>query len=285
MRNLQHSEFENLRARAQYLGFLRSPHWISSGEDFDNFIVADDEGIEDSKLLIPIKHLKLGHLAEHFFMIWLQGQERYQKIAAHLQVMGQGTTLGEIDYLLYEKIQDRYLHVELAFKFYLFDPQVEGSYESKWIGPNRRDSLALKLDKLRDKQFPMLFRKETTDVMKSMKCDPKRFNQELCLKARFFVPENYDISLLEPNYRLLVAGKWIHYNAFTQEKYGSATFCIPDKNDWLIDPDQDVNFALFDWENFHAISSKLKTLTEGKRSPLCFMKTPTGCSRLFIVWW
>jgi hypothetical protein len=49
--------------------------------------------------------------------------------------------------------------MELAYKFYLFDPSISSEPINNWIGPNRNDSLQEKLEKLKTKQFPLLYHK------------------------------------------------------------------------------------------------------------------------------
>ena len=41
------------------------------------------------------------------------------------------------------------IHMELAYKFYLFDPNISSESINNWIGPNRNDSLNEKLEKLK----------------------------------------------------------------------------------------------------------------------------------------
>ena len=53
------------------------------------------------------------------------------------------------------------IHLEVSYKFYLYDENLGKLESEKWIGPNKRDSLVQKTAKLKSKQLPILFHKET----------------------------------------------------------------------------------------------------------------------------
>ena len=57
-----------------------------------------------------------------------------------------GRTLGEWDFLLRDREEDRWVHVELACKFYL---QVGGARGNRWLGVNPADTLEARLESLR----------------------------------------------------------------------------------------------------------------------------------------
>ena len=45
------------------------------------------------------------------------------------------------------------IHLEIVYKFYLYDNTIGTSEIDHWIGPNRNDSLREKLEKLKSKRF------------------------------------------------------------------------------------------------------------------------------------
>ena len=121
----------------------------------------------------------LGKQAEYCFTHALNQSNRYQVIASTLQIQGEVATLGEIDYLIYDRKKEQVCHIELACKFYLYDPTFK-TQEARWIGPNRKDTLADKLRKLKQKQFPMLFASETEQVLMSLGITADSVVQQLC---------------------------------------------------------------------------------------------------------
>ena len=54
-------------------------------------------------------------------------------------------TIGEIDCLI--EYLNKYIHLEIVYKFYLYDEHINTGELDHWIGPNRKDSLVFKLNK------------------------------------------------------------------------------------------------------------------------------------------
>ncbi len=80
------------------------------------------------------------------------------------------------------------IHLEIIYKFYLYDSSVGESEIEHWIGPNRRDSLLQKLNKLKDKQLPLLYSKECLTYLETLKLTASEIDQQLYFKAQLFVP-------------------------------------------------------------------------------------------------
>jgi hypothetical protein len=59
----------------------------------------------------------------------------------NIQVIEDKKTIGEIDFIIEDKNTKQVIHMELAYKFYLFDPSISSEPINNWIGPNRDDSL------------------------------------------------------------------------------------------------------------------------------------------------
>ncbi|MDX1800633.1 MAG: DUF1853 family protein [Marinobacter sp.] len=74
----------------------------------------------------------------------------------------QGQTLGELDFVVRNPTTKRLEHHEVAVKFYLaFDT----GYTTQWYGPNARDRLDLKADRMLAHQSRMTERPETRAVL------------------------------------------------------------------------------------------------------------------------
>jgi uncharacterized protein len=115
--------------------------------------------------------LRLGRYAERLVAFLLSRGPLHELIAAHVPlrvepVMQDRTTSGELDFLLRDRTGQHW-HWELAIKLFLFDPPGDPmsppdvAQPAHFIGPDRKDSLALKLDKLVGRQLvqpiPSLF--------------------------------------------------------------------------------------------------------------------------------
>ncbi len=93
------------------------------------------------------------------------------------------------------KKYDEYIHVELVYKYYIYEKRFNKELY-RYIGPNRNDTLIKKLSKLRDKQFPLLFKQVTKKYLEGI--DINKIKQKLCFKANLFYFEddfnkNYDL--------------------------------------------------------------------------------------------
>jgi uncharacterized protein len=115
-------------------------HWIGPSTDTKN---------------LP---LRLGRFAERLLHYALLFGPTHELLAAHLpirndQQQGDHTTLGELDYLVRNRLGE-VAHWELAIKFYLAQPgNTAGLLPDDYIGPDKKDSLALKLGKLFGRQL------------------------------------------------------------------------------------------------------------------------------------
>ena len=200
-------------------------------------------------------------------------------IAANIQIKGETETLGEIDYLVFDSQTEKMLHVELACKFYLFDSSLNESEMNRWIGPNRKDSLKKKLDKLHLKQFPLIKRKETGVALKELNIDGKTITQQLCLKAFLFLRKDSEINEFSENYKNCVVGYWIPFAKFISEDK-TATYAIPKKKEWLLPIENTV-----EWFGFYEAKEIIKTQIDNKNSVLVYKKFGLQIIRCFVVWW
>ena len=93
------------------------------------------EGIPDN--------LVLGKRVEQFVFKELEQSDSIEVLLKNTQVQNGKTTIGEIDCML--KQNDRPIHLEIVYKFYLYDPDMGENEIDCWIGPNRNDTLLKKL--------------------------------------------------------------------------------------------------------------------------------------------
>jgi len=70
------------------------------------------------------------------------------------------------------------IHLEIQFKFYLYDAALGTTEIDHCIGPMRKDSLNEKLSKLKEKQLPLLYANET-NLVKFRDC-------------KFYIPKKID---------------------------------------------------------------------------------------------
>ncbi|AVR46206.1 hypothetical protein C7S20_13585 [Christiangramia fulva] len=244
---------------------------------FPNVSITEDL-ISDLKKIEHPRNRLLGKRMESFFEIALKHSNRYEKIASNIQIFRKKVTLGEIDFLLKDLQNDEILHVELVYKLYLFDPDLPKGY-SRWIGPRRKDSLPQKLERLKEKQFPLLFLPETREKLKDLNLDFSNIKQHLCFKAKLFQPENKAAELQNLNPDCLT-GKWIHWEDFKNIDFEEGVFCSPKKVFWSMSPGNNKS-----WLNFPQIKEIVSILIEKDRPPLIWMKKGEKTESFFVVNW
>lgn len=237
-----------------------------------------DETLIDSKFEFP-KNSVLGMQAEACFEAYLNLSKSYKVLVANLQIHGIKETLGELDYIVQNLKTNQVIHIELACKFYLYDVDNDASEEEKWIGPNRKDSLYDKLEKVRLKQFPLLYKTETIEKLEELEIEIPTA-QELCLKAFLFLPKKMKLSTFPNNYANCVVGHWINHQDFEEEEDKNALYALPTKKEWLLP----LN-SIETWHSFSEVKKEIETQIKNKKSPLIYKKTSQSMERFFVVWW
>lgn len=223
------------------------------------------------------EHLRLGKYIERFVSFQIRQEKDYTIVRENIQIQRDKLTLGELDCLL---LKDKNpIHLEIVYKFYLFDASVGKDEIDHLIGPNRKDSLVDKLTKLSQKQLPLLYAKETEKYLKEMDFTIKNATQQVYFKAQLFVPfAGKNIKLTKLN-TACIAGFYIHKNQLIN--FRTCTFFIPIKKDWLLKPHKRVS-----WLHFEKFSEKATEYLAQQYAPLCWMKFNNGeLQKFFLVWW
>jgi hypothetical protein len=151
----------------------------------------------------------------------------------------------------------------------------------RWIGPNRKDTLLQKTDKLKQKQLPLLYKPETEPYLSVLNLQCDKLQQEVCFKANLFIPKNLKNKEFEHINNQCISGFWIHSEEFIETDYGRFQFLVPKKQDWSIEPKYGVN-----WISYSEIKESIRELFLQKKSPLIWIrKNNEQFERLFVVWW
>ncbi|WP_298311813.1 DUF1853 family protein [uncultured Aquimarina sp.] len=270
--------------KQQYAGFLDSNVLWKNVSLFElsQFDLQISDDFIPNELPIQISENEvLGKRVEHFFEYFINSSKNYKIILKNLQIFKDKITIGELDFLLEDQQQNQLLHIELIYKFYLYDPKKSESVLERWIGPNRNDSLLEKVTKLKEKQLPLLYRSETIATLQKLDIEPNNILQKVCFFGNLFVPLSYQNKKISHLNNDCIVGYWIHSEEFTEEKYGSCLYYIPQKKDWVTDPK--LNEI---WYPFTSILDKLNTQLIKKKSPLLWIKSnEDSFSKCFVVWW
>ncbi len=255
-------------------GFLEAPDLKGLLNNIDDFEI--DEDVTISTFSFPeIK--RLGKRMEYILNNVLEKDSKYDLLASNIQLKSNSRTIGEIDYIIEDK-KGNIIHLELATKLYLLDQSLSSDFVHQWIGPNRKDFLQLKLDKLKKHQFLMSETQEFK-AYSSIHNIPTPTKKALLLKCQLFLPFNQKINLPQ-NFANCICGQWLTIKQF-QENYNNCAFYLPEKKDWFILPEHNT-FWLNKTEALHQI----KDSHTRQFSPLVWIKTEENeYLKIFVVWW
>ena len=98
---------------------------------------------------------RLGLYFESLWQFFLRQDPRADLLAHNLPVREGGKTLGEFDLIYFCHDRQRHVHLELALKFYLCGPGLDGREWHHWLGPNSQDRLDLKLERMLQHQIQL----------------------------------------------------------------------------------------------------------------------------------
>ncbi len=257
--------------------FIKAPDLKINSEKypFKNFTFLDEK-LNENNFSFPSNSV-LGMQAEACYEAYLKQSNNFELLAANLQIHGEKETLGELDYIVRNLKTDKVVHIELACKFYLYEENTSTSEEEKWIGPNRKDSLFDKLEKVKLKQFPLLKRSETIQKLKALGI-PEPSSQELCLKAFLFLPKKMSTEIFPKSFKDCIVGHYIKPTGLEEDE--AALYAIPTKKEWLL-----PIAAISDWYTFLEIKQLIDEQLKMNKSPLIYKKTLHKIERFFVVWW
>ncbi|MEL0456340.1 DUF1853 family protein [Flavobacteriaceae bacterium SZ-1-7] len=270
-------EAKSKHIQLQFQGFLKTP-FLWKNHDVMGLKQLELPKMDDFVFDEPLDtNLRLGKRVERFVSAELKQHKDVSICCENVQIQQGRLTLGELDCIL--KWQDSPIHLEIVFKFYLYDNRVGNTEIDHWIGPNRNDTLIKKLYKLGDKQLPLLYNASTKFILDDLNLNASQIQQRVYFKAQLFLPyksETPKLSLLNKN---CLKGFYVHFSELRQ--FENCKFYIPSKVNWLMEVKIQV-----DWLSFALFYEKIEDLMKNKVSTLCWIKFPNGnIQKFFVVWW
>ena len=270
----------------QLYGFLQTPQlWKSNSlfemEQFEipNINLPNSDEFYNTLPNLSTQYV-LGKRMEIFFKEILKISKNHEVLINNLQIFRDKITLGEIDFIVQNLINAEQLHVELVYKFYVYDPGYQDEI-TRWIGPNRKDSLHQKIKKLQSQQFALIQQPETAQTLSNYGVNISDLIQEVCFKANLFVPR----TLLNNTFPLInndcIAGYYLKLEEFNAEEFKEELYYIPKKQDWPSLPEHNKT-----WNSYDEVQEELSSITAKKRAPLVWRKLKDrNYERFFVVWW
>lgn len=265
------------KTELQYLGFLNTPLLWQHTPLLELSQLEITQTHHKTFRDIAAKKYRLGHLVEQFVFHELEQQNSIKVHAKNIQIKRQKQTIGELDCLL--TLNSNPIHLEIVYKFYLYDESVGYTELEHWIGPNRNDSFIEKITKLKHKQLPLLYASETSEVINNLQLNVSDIVQKVYFKAQLFVPIHLENKPLRTINNACIEGYYLAYKDLHILK--GHQFYIPEKLDWLLKPHISVN-----WLQFETAQQVILPFITQHKSPLCWSLSPKGTlQKLFVVWW
>lgn len=262
--------------KQQFQGFLNTP-FLFKEEAFglQPFQYQQDFNVMLNQT-IP-NNLRLGKLVERFVFSEFSQHTSIKILAENIQIQDDKITVGELDCIVLNN--EKPCHLEIIYKFYLYDANVGSTEIDHWIGPNRKDSLQQKLTKLTDKQFPLLHHQNTKPYLESLNLSSNTIEQYTYFKAQLFLPLADFGKIFPVINNSCITGFYITKNQLLQFK--TSKFYIPTKHNWLVEPITHV-----DWLNYNDFIKIVSMQLHEGYAPMCWIKNPNGqMFKCFVVWW
>lgn len=267
----------------QYQAFLQCPSlWVPAKAPLPYFSFPNVDSTSNFETLDLPKNVVFGRKMESFFSHAITHSSRYDLLAENVQIISNKVTLGELDFLLKHTETQQLIHVELACKFYLYDPYRKGNNEyCHWVGPNRNDFLDRKIEKLKDKQLPLLQHPECQKLLRPIiGSGSNTIAQQVHFPAYLFLPFNHKHVPDNVN-RKAIKGFWLKPEQLQNSSFEHAQYHLPPKTHWLISPHHNAN-----WVSQKVALTQINEMHSRKKSPLVWVKYPDeSYHRLFVVWW
>jgi len=262
--------------QAQFSGFYNTPHLFLEPVLGMQTLITMKQNTPVFKG-IGLQNIRLGQRVERFVTTELLLSKNITIVSENPQIQTKtNQTIGELDCLFLDK--RRPVHLEIQFKFYLYDSALGDTEIECCIGPMRRDSLLEKLTKLKSKQLPLLYAQETRPLLEHLNLKAEEFTQKIYFKAQIFVPYGKTIQFKTLNPECIY-GFYFRYKNLPSFK--ACKFYIPKKTDWLLDVTPKVA-----WKTYREIEPQLAVYKNEKYSPLLWLKYNNGeIYKCFVVAW
>lgn len=264
----------------QYEGFLKTPQLFITGSCLDAEVFYTDDPVDlrlsDDIIIELQRHKYLGKRAEFFLLQYLKSTERYSKITHSLQIQDDTTTIGEVDVICFDNLSQKWIHIELVYKLYVFFGEEDYDDFSQWIGSNLKDRLDYKIEKLKSHQLPM---GQHSDILNKIKSND--IVSYCCFKAKLFLNSKQEQFKSQLFNNECISGHYLNFEEFKFLKHDDSLFYIPEKAEWLCDAIDNKK-----WYRYEKAEGILKPSIKDKRARLIWRKTSKDeYFEDFVVWW
>ncbi|WP_052384017.1 DUF1853 family protein [Litchfieldella xinjiangensis] len=219
---------------------------------------------------------------------WILARAPHTRLlATNVALRDDTRTLGELDLVYADRTPEEGpsnpTHVELAIKFYLGLPDGPGDADdaARWIGLDSVDSLAIKAQRLGDKQLPMGLT-ALADPHLARSLPVAHFQQRVIMPGCLYSPWGHDLPLPRLAHPEAMRGVWCHFEdwhdlaAHLPADYQGVLIHKPH---WLAPPQPNA------WEPLDAIGDRLVAHFSEHRAArhVLLSRADGGICRVFVV--
>jgi len=267
-------------ALSRYQGFLITPPlWVKKQFGLQQFDFPEVEVQTHSLPEIP-SGIRLGHQMEFIFRQCIAYSDEYTLIAHNEPLRESGRTIGELDFILYEKKTDQFLHVELTYKFYIIDPDISEPIH-RLMGPNRRDMFFTKLDKIKHEQLGLLSTPAGKTLLDKYELRDAKISPQVCFKAQLFLPYGMEYGNIRPLNTACIAGYWLHFDTFNSSEFKNDLYYITFKHEWPVNPSNNESYI-----SHYKVILELNIRMLKENAPMVWRKKSNASfDKFFVVWW
>lgn len=186
---------------------------------------------------------RLGIYFENLWHFFLQHDPAVDMIAHNLPIRSEGRTIGEFDCIYFCHHRSRYIHLELAVKFFLgvattsenpaYTESAQSSELNQWWGPECQDRLDLKVRHLLDRQINLS--DHSAAKLSLAELGIESLDKEVEIKGYLFQSRDNPIRPPEGYSGESIPGQWVHLKNLGEHchELGTMYFKHLPKFQWL----------------------------------------------------
>ncbi|UTW46003.1 DUF1853 family protein [bacterium SCSIO 12696] len=179
---------------------------------------------------------RLGYYFEALWAFYFEHHPEYQLLGHNLQVINtEKRTLGAFDFIYRHLPSSQVHHLEVAVKFYLFTGNHNQLNDrARWPGPNPKDNLATKEQRLLDHQLPLSRSTEGRIAIAKLGAD-RVTASSAALKGYLFYPWNSGSERPDWTPENHCFGHWLYASRLPQlvEQHPDSDWHLLEKQQWL----------------------------------------------------
>lgn len=269
-----------LPSKEIYRGLMQQSSLLEASNALDLKLLETSDWEQYPMFSERFKRHKIGRIAEEGLSYYFSVHPRYVLLSEQLVIRNDGETIGELDYVLWDRHLTRYLHVELACKFYLYEPAF-GAGLGGWVGPNRNDFLYEKLQRLKDHQLPIAKQHYSAKRLQALGVDIEMLAQKVCIKGFLFTRPGVKIdAAMQVNEEAFV-GHYYFISELDALLGEEDEVCIIPKSLWMLPANDHI-----DWQKWSVIKHLLNEQMVLKHSSMLWIRRYDKLPQcIFVVWW